>query len=95
MCLINVLNQWLWKWHVIAGLLTLPFMLILALTGTVYLFKDNFNNLVYQDTKFIEQTTSSNKLPLSTQLVAAQQSTQANIVGVILPTLAGEATVFN
>ncbi len=34
------LNQWLWRWHVIAGLVSLPFILVLAVTGGVYLFKD-------------------------------------------------------
>ncbi|MDO7086392.1 PepSY domain-containing protein [Pseudocolwellia sp. AS88] len=89
----NTLNQWLWKWHIIAGLLTLPFMLLLALTGTVYLFKDNINNQIYQDTKFITPT-SINKLPLSKQLEAAQGATQAEIVDLTLPKLADEATVF-
>ncbi|WP_426360364.1 PepSY-associated TM helix domain-containing protein [Pseudocolwellia sp. HL-MZ19] len=89
----NVLNQWLWKWHIIAGLLTLPFMLLLALTGTLYLFKDNINNQIYQDTKFVTST-NLNKLSLSKQLVAAQGATQAEIVGLTLPKLADEATVF-
>ncbi len=33
------LNQWLWKWHFIAGLISLPFVLVLAITGAIYLFK--------------------------------------------------------
>ena len=89
----NTLNQWLWKWHILAGLLTLPFMLLLALTGTVYLFKDNINNQIYQDTKFVTPT-SLNKLPLSQQLEAAQGSTQAKVVGLTLPKLVDQATVF-
>ncbi|WP_299118690.1 PepSY domain-containing protein [uncultured Tenacibaculum sp.] len=32
------LNQWLWKWHFIAGIISLPFVLILSITGAVYLF---------------------------------------------------------
>ena len=32
------LNQWLWKWHFIAGLISLPFVLILSITGAIYLF---------------------------------------------------------
>jgi len=89
----NTLNQWLWKWHILAGLLTLPFMLLLALTGTVYLFKDNINNQIYQDTMFVTST-NINKLSLSKQLEAAQGATQAEIVGLTLPKLADEATVF-
>lgn len=33
------LNQWLWKWHFIAGIISLPFVLTLAITGAIYLFK--------------------------------------------------------
>ncbi len=33
------LNQWLWKWHFIAGLISLPFVLVLSITGAIYLFK--------------------------------------------------------
>ncbi|AVR44213.1 PepSY domain-containing protein [Christiangramia fulva] len=36
------LNSWLWRWHVIAGLISLPFVLILSITGGIYLFKDNY-----------------------------------------------------
>ena len=32
------LNQWLWKWHFIAGLISLPFVALLAITGGIYLF---------------------------------------------------------
>lgn len=36
------LNQWLWKWHVIAGLISAPFIVLLAITGGIYLFKDTY-----------------------------------------------------
>lgn len=32
------LSQWLWKWHFIAGLFSLPFVMVLSVTGAVYLF---------------------------------------------------------
>lgn len=31
------LNRWLWKWHVIGGLISLPFLFLLATTGAIYL----------------------------------------------------------
>jgi len=36
------LNQWLWKWHFISGLVSLPFVLILSITGIIYLFKSDY-----------------------------------------------------
>jgi len=90
----NLLNQWLWKWHVVAGLITLPFMLLLAITGTIYLFKSNINNNIYQNTKLVEHANNAYKLPLSTQLLAVQNFTKAKVVGVQLPTDVEQATTF-
>ena len=36
------LNKWLWKWHFIAGLISLPFVLILSITGVIYLFRADY-----------------------------------------------------
>ena len=37
----------IWRWHFYAGLLTVPFMLLLAVTGSLYLFKNDLNNTVF------------------------------------------------
>lgn len=36
-----------WRWHFYAGLLVLPFLISLAVTGSLYLFKDEINAIVY------------------------------------------------
>jgi len=82
----SLLNKWLWKWHVIAGLITLPFMLLLAITGTIYLFKDNVNHQLYNTLIFAKQPsvlTGSNRavLPLTAQLSAANNSLTQNQQG--------------
>lgn len=38
----NSLKLWLWRWHVMAGLFVLPFIVLLATTGAIYLFKDQY-----------------------------------------------------
>lgn len=43
-----------WRWHFYAGLLVLPFMISLAVTGALYLFKDEIDVLVYSDLKRVE-----------------------------------------
>lgn len=43
-----------WRWHFIAGLVVLPFVLILAVTGGVYLFKDEINNAAHRQLRFVE-----------------------------------------
>jgi len=37
----------IWRWHFFAGLLVIPFLLNLAITGSVYLFKDEINNSLF------------------------------------------------
>ena len=37
------LNKWLWKWHFIAGMISLPFILMLSITGMIYLFKADYD----------------------------------------------------
>ncbi|MBI2254135.1 MAG: PepSY domain-containing protein [Proteobacteria bacterium] len=38
-----------WRWHFYAGLLVLPFMMLLAVTGGIYLLKDELNAVFYKD----------------------------------------------
>ena len=38
-----------WRWHFYAGLFVIPFMILLSLTGIVYLFKPQLDNLMYAD----------------------------------------------
>lgn len=43
-----------WRWHFIAGLVILPFVLILAVTGGIYLFKDEINDAAYARLRLVE-----------------------------------------
>lgn len=47
-----------WRWHFYAGLLVLPFMITLAVTGALYLFKDEIDGAIYSNLKrvAVEQT---------------------------------------
>lgn len=87
------LNAWLWKWHVIAGLITLPFMLLLALTGVIYMFKDDLNHYLYRDTLVVKKI-EQNTLPLSEQYAAAQRLSSKAIASVVLNTSADQTTAF-
>ncbi|QND48205.1 PepSY domain-containing protein [Rhizobium lusitanum] len=37
----------IWRWHFFAGLLVIPFMLNLAITGSLYLFKNEIDTIFY------------------------------------------------
>ena len=38
-----------WRWHFYAGVLVMPFLMLLALTGGLYLFKDEIDQAIYRD----------------------------------------------
>jgi len=38
-----------WRWHFNAGIIFAPFLLILAFTGAIYLFKPQIENVIYKD----------------------------------------------
>ncbi|MFP1678481.1 PepSY-associated TM helix domain-containing protein [Alloalcanivorax sp. C16-2] len=41
-----------WRWHFHAGLFTAPFLLILSVTGAIYLFNDELNDWLYPQLRF-------------------------------------------
>jgi uncharacterized iron-regulated membrane protein len=42
------LYQVIWRWHFLAGLLVLPFLVMMAITGGAYLFKPELDHLIYR-----------------------------------------------
>jgi uncharacterized iron-regulated membrane protein len=43
----------LWRWHFYAGLIVAPFLLILAVTGSIYLFNDEIDDALYPTQRFV------------------------------------------
>ena len=39
----------LWRWHFYAGLFVMPFLMVLAITGAIYVFKPQIENFLYGD----------------------------------------------
>jgi uncharacterized iron-regulated membrane protein len=56
-----------WRWHFYAGLFVVPFMVILALSGMVYLFKPQLDALMYP----LHVAPAGTALPADAQLQAA------------------------
>ncbi|WP_050461554.1 PepSY-associated TM helix domain-containing protein [Herbaspirillum autotrophicum] len=46
----------LWRWHFYAALFVMPFLLALAVTGTIYVFKPQFDRVMYGDLLFVTPT---------------------------------------
>jgi len=51
----------IWRWHFFAGLLVIPFMLNLAITGGLYLFKDEINDTVFAYRNVVDAAPTSLK----------------------------------
>jgi len=45
----QITYQSIWRWHMYAGIIIAPFLLILAITGSVYLFKPQVEQFLYDD----------------------------------------------
>jgi uncharacterized iron-regulated membrane protein len=56
----------MWRWHFYAGLFFTPFILILATSGAIYLFKPQIENLMYKD--YYEVKVIGERIPASEQI---------------------------
>ena len=73
----------IWRWHFYAGLFCLPFVLVLSLTGAVYLFKPQID--AFFERSFDHMTLSAAPRSLDEQVAAAQAAMpDARLAGVEL-----------
>ncbi len=77
------LNQWLWKWHFIAGIVSLPFVLSLAITGAIYLFKNKVEKPAIAQVQEIK-TSKTNKLSYQQQLKTVLKQTNKKPNSVVI-----------
>ena len=61
-----------WRWHFYAGLVVAPFLLILAVTGAIYLFNTELNDAIYPDLMFVDS--SGPAMPASHWVASAEQA---------------------
>lgn len=62
-------HRTIWRWHFWAGLLIVPVLLMLSLTGGVYLFNDELNDALYPEQRFVTPYRAA--VPLSRMIDAA------------------------
>ncbi len=48
-----------WRWHFYAGIFAIPFLLVLSVTGTIYLFKPQLDSLMYRNLMFVSPRTKT------------------------------------
>jgi uncharacterized iron-regulated membrane protein len=59
-----------WRWHFWAGLVSAPVLIVVALTGAVYTFKDEIEDCQQADSRFFEPV--GEQKPLSEQIAAVK-----------------------
>lgn len=62
-----------WRWHFYAGVFVIPLMLLLSVTGGIYLFKAEFEQWWYRDLLTVQQPQSS-RLPAERLVAVAKQA---------------------
>ncbi|MGP4098584.1 PepSY-associated TM helix domain-containing protein [Nonomuraea sp. KM90] len=80
-----------WRWHFYAGLFVAPVLLVLAITGSIYLFKEPFEEWRYQDVRTLASPVTT-ALPLSEQIAAAQRTLPGSPVMSVIPPTSPDRT---
>ena len=52
-----------WRWHFYAGLLVLPFLVLLAVTGGIYLFRQELDPIIHRDLMRVEARATPPRAP--------------------------------
>ncbi|MFE4521907.1 PepSY-associated TM helix domain-containing protein [Cytobacillus firmus] len=66
----TALYRTIWRWHFYAGIIFAPFLIILAVTGAIYLFKPQIEGVLYQD--YYQVTPQGEKISASQQIEEAK-----------------------
>lgn len=78
-----------WRWHFYAGVLAMPFLMLLTLTGGLYLFKDEIDHVLYRS--MIEIPARSQQADPDQWLAAAARAGEGLAANVLVPDRADQA----
>jgi uncharacterized iron-regulated membrane protein len=88
---IAAFHRTVWRWHFWAGLIVAPFLLMLSVTGAIYLFNDELNDLIYSDLWLVAPHASD--VPVSRMIAAALAAHPGAVSRVDLPATGTRAAV--
>jgi len=63
-----------WRWHFFAGLLILPFLITLSITGGIYLFREEVDQFIHAD--FMQVTPSDEERLAPSRIIDAALAAQ-------------------
>lgn len=67
------LYRTVWRWHFYAGIIFAPFLIILAVSGAVYLFKPQIESLLYHNQYYVQETEAMTLSPTA-QIVGVEDA---------------------
>ncbi|MGH8526430.1 MAG: PepSY domain-containing protein, partial [Gammaproteobacteria bacterium] len=79
----TALYRAVWRWHFVAGLFALPFLLNLAITGGLYLFAPEINHILYRSLEDVPAR--AKPLPASVLAQKTAEATQADVLSLTVP----------
>lgn len=82
-----------WRWHFYAGLFVIPFLVVLSVTGIIYLFKPQLDQLMYAD--LLQVPVAEQRLGADQQLAVVRQAyPQATVAQYLPPVADGRSAQF-
>ncbi|GAB2800504.1 PepSY domain-containing protein [Halomonas shantousis] len=87
----NDLYRAVWRWHFYAGLMVIPFLILLAVTGALYLFDNEIDQWLYADRMQVEAEGATPVSP-QTQLTAALEAQPGEVFRYVTPAASDRAT---
>lgn len=82
-----------WRWHFYAGVLVLPFLMLMALTGGLYLFKSEIDGLAYG--RMSQVAPAEHRLTADRWVAAAEARTGGAASSFVVPARTDEAVRVN
>ncbi|WP_343525700.1 PepSY domain-containing protein [Sphingomonas sp.] len=84
-------HRTIWRWHFWAGLLVAPVLLVLSLTGAIYLFDDELNDALYPQLRVVAEPVRT--VPVSRMIAAALSTYPGTASRIDMPDRADRAAV--
>ncbi|EPR67676.1 PepSY-associated TM helix domain-containing protein [Cyclobacterium qasimii] len=84
---------WIWKWHFIGGIISAPVIIILAITGILYLFRDSYEASQIQRLSQVEEM-AGDKMTYQQQWELVKKEWEKVPTAVALPGSESEGTEF-
>ncbi|BAI71738.1 hypothetical protein AZL_011000 [Azospirillum sp. B510] len=86
----SALYRALWRWHFFAGLICAPIVILLAVTGAIYLFKDEINDGLHRDLRIVAPQAAERLAP-SALVAKALEAHPGTLKGYTPPAAADRA----